>query len=201
MTHHDDEPLLPNLELSQDELGSIFKTIAATAITGGEVHDLRGEIPAKEGFHVPKKFQTELNPGVVHEVFYPDADDLIPQKGSHLLYGTPVKMEEHPDSPSIEHVEVKCVSGLVQSPDIRYEEVFNIRRVGDKYVGEVDANYYSQDGQRISPNNLERRDIVEALGMTEEEMYELVADHVIVMREMMLDDADKLRQLLDVVAS
>lgn len=198
MSHHDNEPLVPNLELSQDELSSIFETMATTAITQGEIQELYGEIPAPEGSRIPKKFQTELEPEVVHELFYPDADDLVPRKGSHLVYGTPIKMEEKPDSPTVEHIAVKCVSGLALSPDIRYEEVFNVRRIGDRYEGEVDANYYNQDNRRISPNNLETKGLA---GMTEEEVFKLVADHMIVHRKMMLDDADKLRQLINVLAS
>lgn len=198
MSLYDYEPLIPNLELSQDELGSIFETIAATAITRGHQRELYGEIPAGNDPHIPKVFQKELKPEVVKELFYSDADDLEPKPGSHIVYGTPIKLEDEPYSPPIEHIAVKCISDLVQSPDIRYEEVFNIRRIGDRYIGEVDASYFNQDGRRISPNNVQPKSFTD---MSEDDVYELVADHVIISREMMFDDADRLRMLANVVAS
>lgn len=182
------------LELSQEELRSLLGLIAQKLISKGEITEPDGVIPANLEAGQPRAFTLPLNSRVVREVFYPDDQELIPSTGSQIEYTTAHRLE--PDDPAVyEGIVVRCASRLFNT-DITVEDFFIIGRQDDHFTGTIDRDY-SKNDRVISPNDFGYDNALDS----DDKIVEALWDANALQRPLTLDDAQKLRQLADILGN
>lgn len=199
MSYHDSDPSNPNLNLSQGELESLHGLLGRAIARFGEIRSYEGRYPVTIDGPESYVFESTLDPIIAKEIFHPDDDELLPDdtEANQLVYHQPHRMEpieERPDEPVHEHVSVSLHWKLAGT-DIQQREYYWIHKVQGTFTGTVTTDYF-RDGQRISPNNLTREKHESSEGLVE-----FIDDLFALERPLTFDDAEKLRELGEMLGS
>jgi len=183
----------PHLELSQGELESLHDTMASRVILGGDVSELGGIYPVRPEAPQPHIFEKPIDAGVAKSIFHTHDSELIGQTGCYAQYLEPHLVNPY-GTQAIEAthsiVSVSLCWRLAGS-DIEQIETYMVQSEQGMFRGTVSTDY-SRNGERISPNNWAPSDFV-----TQDDVLDLIEDLHALDRPLSLEDAEKLRRLID----
>jgi len=191
---NDFDPTSPSLELSQDEIRSLYMGLAAALIQHGEVSDNPGVYGPEDG-SAPFNFTYNLSAKVVRDIFYPTDEGLSMASGSYIRYATPHRMEPNEGEPSVESILLVLRTKLVNS-EIECNQFISLDYSNGIYGADFDTEYVDK-GERVSPNDIPH-------GAQPDDYEAAVAlgeDLMATMRPLVLEDAEKLRKIEALIAA
>lgn len=191
---NDFDPTMPNLELSEGEVKSLYDGLMAALIQHGMVSENPGVFGAEDG-QAPYNFTYYLPQDVVGDIFYANDEQLIIAPGSYIQYAAPHRVEPDEGKPAIESILLVLQTKVVGSEDDCNQHIFF-----HQSNGHCEADFhteYVRNGKRISPNNIPAGsdtsdpDVARAL----------MEDVATFDRPLSLDDAEKLRKIEALIES
>ena len=179
-------PERSNPLLEQAELEGLFRAVTNLLIVKGEYKpDPSAYVP--EGQPEALLFRVGIDPWLIKAIFYPD-DDMVEIEGDQfdtfLSYATPHALDRDAPEPQYSNVYLEF-NGRLRGTDVTFQETHRIA-IGEVtagiYTGSIEREY-EQAGQLVNQEAIEVND---TLIMVSSEY-----------RDIRLNDAEKLRQLLD----
>lgn len=193
---NDHDPSLPNLELSQETLATLFHDLGESVILNAHAESLHfaGHLPAIEGGQVPQAMRVPLDKKVVKSLFYSHDSGLIPASGSEASYLSPHRINEDGDT-VYEAVGVVCRSIISSDHSLQYIEMFRITKENGVYNASVWPRYSDEHGNTISPNNAPAK-----IGVLDDDaVMDILDDDDALDRPLTIDDAEHLQALTEVL--
>lgn len=189
---NDNQSLSPNFELSREEFESLHKAFAMALVKYGEVSDLVGEYPSIPNGFTPKLFSINLPGEFIREVFFKNDDSVVVTDENSVSYMTPHRIEDVEGQPIHESVDLNIVTQLQNN--VTCNQWLTLKSTDGRFEGYVDTEY-SQGEKRISPTNLEESN----MPLDHDRVNDILDDAFALERSLMLDDAEKLRTVIDFI--
>lgn len=194
--------ILPSLELASRTVEQLRDQLADVLIRKGKPDEYSDVYPAGDG-STPYDFSYPLDVEFLKSTFFPNDTDVVIE-GGQASYFTTHKLEENdPDDAEVEHgidIDIKAhlVDPKLSSGGQVVMEV-TMKLGGASYDGSL-AGYteteYSQNGTRISPNNLKP---VSSSSLSQSEMEEILLDKMALRHKLTLEDGEKLAKIVDYI--
>lgn len=193
----DFDPTRPNLDLSQGELEPIHDRLAEIATAHGLGIPYNDMYPVTPDLPRPITLGMQIDSSVAKAIFHPDDDQLLPDEGSSLNYSQPHLLyptANNPNNRVVENVTIALKWRLAGS-EVRLCEYYWLTKNQGMLSASVESEY-TENKKRISLNILERDKL-----LTHEEVIELLGDMEILERPFTIDDAEKVRELIEVLGA
>lgn len=197
MTHHDKEPgSYPSaLELSNDEIRSLFTSLAGVMILKGKITVDSNDTLPLEGETSTYQFTLDIPKEVIRSIYLGKHDDEAVIGNGHIDYLPPhivVGSHTRPTSNMI----ISYDHSLGNSSTRVHETVW-FSEVDGSLRCEIDTEYYEADGWLIDPVTMKpfQADSDEAA------LEARAVAHELLNRKPELDDAQKIRRLIEYIDS
>lgn len=185
-----------NFELSHDAVAPIHGQFAALAKAYGQPTPYNDQYPVTPGERPPLAYVMPVNGQVVKELFQADDDMMVALEVSELTYAEPHRMypaEADADFTVYESVALVLRWQLAGS-QIGLNEYYWLTKHDGIVTATITPEYYEIGGQRIGPN-----DLTQSHETSDEPILDMLVDVNQLDRPLMLDDTEKLYQLIDIL--
>ena len=184
---NDFDPSLPNLELSQEELESLHRSLSEALVVRGEISDNPGVYPPEDE-STTYSFTSPLPKEFVRDTFYPSDDNLIVCNDSQVSYCAPHRIDQE-DEETTDNIFVSLNTKLAGT-GIDCNQFIRVTHSRGVYDASFNTEY-SRNDRRISPN-----DIPNGLDINDPESVKRLLDDLEVLeRPLSFEDAEKLRKI------
>lgn len=198
-----EQPDSYRLTLNSEHLSDLQLRLAQALILHGDIESNPGVFAVTKG-EEPRTFTATVDPEIVHQLFYPEQDD-VGILTTEVSYSTPYKLEpDDPPDEAVNHsvvirIEAALKGTLSQIDQLKIITFLQIGCRGDNEgpTGYIDSEYI-QKGKRVSPNDETPIGLDEFTPLI---MRGFVDDQEAYQRALGLREAERIESLIAVLSS
>lgn len=188
--YNDHDPVLPSLELCQEELELLMLSLADVLTRCGRRKDKPGLYPAIPEMSSVGAYSYPLPKELIKCLFYPKDDDVIVTDEAKAFYIAPHRIEPSSDETVSEILEVTTAVQLVGT-DIQVHRMLYIVRENDIYDAYVEEEYLEHN-RWINPHSSKP---AMSNSIDESAVAGMDTERYMLGNPLTLHDAEKLRQI------